>query len=156
MSVQVHLVTTPFDSGEALSGLAGAEADCGAVASFTGQVRGGGELIALELEHYPGVTEKALTRIAHQAVERWSLGQAVIIHRVGRMGIGEQIVFVGASAPHRRAALEAVAYMIDVLKTGAPFWKREITATGASWVEARPEDDLAAAAWLDTAGKSPA
>lgn len=156
MAVHVHLVSEPFDAGTALSGLAGAEAECGAVASFTGQVRGGGGLIALELEHYPGVTEKALTRIARQAAERWSLGQAMIIHRVGRMQVGELIVFVGASAPHRRAALEAVGYMIDVLKTGAPFWKREITAAGASWVEARPEDDIAAATWLDCAAETSA
>ncbi|WP_417491987.1 molybdenum cofactor biosynthesis protein MoaE [Maricaulis sp.] len=148
MSVSIRVQTESFDPGTLLAELTGRDAGCGAIASFVGQVRGGGDLVALELEHYPGVTEQALRRIAAEAARRWSLGQALIVHRTGRMGIGEPIVFVGASAPHRRAALEATGFMIDILKTQAPFWKREHTGTGSHWVEPRPGDDEAAAAWL--------
>ena len=148
MTVSVRVQTERFDPGTLLNQLTGQDSGCGAVASFTGQVRGGDDLVALELEHYPGVTEQALARIAREAARRWALGQAVIVHRVGRMAISEVIVFVGASAPHRRAALEATGFMIDILKTQAPFWKREHTASGSHWVEPRPGDDAAAAAWL--------
>jgi molybdopterin synthase catalytic subunit len=148
MSPIVRIQTNTFDSGDLLNALAGVEAECGAVASFLGQVRGAADLVALELEHYPGVTEQALTRIAQHAIDRWSLGQAMIIHRVGRMDIGAPIVFVGASAPHRRAALDGVGYMIDVLKTQAPFWKKEHLTHTSRWVETRADDDAAAAKWL--------
>ncbi len=148
MAVTVKVQTESFDPGALLNALTGQDSSCGAVASFIGQVRGGDDLVALELEHYPGVTEQALGRIAGEAVRRWSLGEAIIIHRVGRMAIGEPIVFVGASAPHRKAALEATGFMIDILKTQAPFWKREYTTSGSHWVEPRPGDDEAAAAWL--------
>jgi molybdopterin synthase catalytic subunit len=149
MTAIIRIQTDAFDSGALLNSLGGAEAECGAVASFLGQVRGGEDLVALELEHYPGVTEQALSRIAGHAMTRWSLGQAMIIHRVGRMEIGAPIVFVGASAPHRRAALDAVSFMIDVLKTQAPFWKKEHLTTGSQWVETRADDDAAAAKWLN-------
>lgn len=148
MPLHVRVQTGNLDTGSLIARLAGTDSRCGAVASFIGQVRGSPELEALELEHYPGVTEDALKRIGRHAIGRWQLGRAVIVHRVGRMAIGEPIVFVGASAPHRRAALDATGFMIDVLKTQAPFWKREHTATGARWVEARAEDDAAAAQWL--------
>lgn len=148
MAISVKVQTERFDPGALLNQFSGQDSSCGAVASFTGQVRGGGELVALELEHYPGVTEQALGRIAAEAVRRWSLGEAVIVHRVGKMAVGEPIVFVGASAPHRKAALEATGFMIDILKTQAPFWKREHTTTGSHWVEPRPGDDDAAAVWL--------
>jgi molybdopterin synthase catalytic subunit len=144
----IKVQTDTFDAGDLLNQLIGRDADCGAIASFIGQVRGGGDTIALELEHYPGVTEQALQRIAARAVERWDLRRAVIVHRVGKMEIGEPIVFTGAAAPHRRAALEATSFMIDVLKTQAPFWKKEYTQAGAHWVDAREEDNQAAAAWL--------
>tara|TARA_R110000744_G_scaffold125730_1_gene231416 strand:- start:8037 stop:8507 length:471 start_codon:yes stop_codon:yes gene_type:complete len=148
VAVVVKVQSDSFDAGDLLNALTGQDSSCGAVASFTGQVRGGDDLVALELEHYPGVTEQALGRIADEAERRWSLGEAVIIHRVGRMAVGEPIVFVGASAPHRRAALEATGFMIDILKTQAPFWKREHTISGSHWVEPRPGDDEAASAWL--------
>ena len=105
-------------------------------------------MTTLELEHFPGVTEKALDRIAREAATRWSLGAALIVHRIGPMTPGEPIVFVAASAPHRRAALDAVSFMIDVLKTQAPFWKKAHTSEGSSWIEARQDDDAAAARWL--------
>ncbi len=127
--------------------LAEAAAGAGAVATFTGLVRADGGVGTLELEHYPGATEAALRGVAAQAVERWSLGAATIVHRVGPMEPGERIVFVAASAPHRAAALEACAYLIDRLKTDAPFWKRETRHGETRWVEARDTDAVAAARW---------
>ncbi|MBW6526028.1 molybdenum cofactor biosynthesis protein MoaE [Sphingomonas sp. RHCKR7] len=126
--------------------LAAIERD-GAVASFTGLVRGDDGVATLELEHYPGATEAALVRLAEAARARWSLTAATIVHRVGPMAPGERIVFVGTCAPHRGAALEACAYLIDRLKTDAPFWKRETVGGAARWVEARDGDDAAAARW---------
>ena len=123
----------------------------GAIASFTGLVRADagerGAVGSLALEHYPGATEAALRRVAEGAVERWALQGATIVHRVGAMAPGERIVFVAAAAPHRAAALEACAYLIDRLKTHAPFWKRETRRDEASWVEARAGDEAAAARW---------
>lgn len=147
---EVQISEAPLRPATLLSGLAGRDPDSGAVASFLGQVRAGEGLTGLELEHYPGVTENVLTRLARRALARWSLSRAVIVHRVGLMSIGDPIVFVGAAAPHRRAALEAVEYMIDVLKTQAPFWKKEYTVKGERWIEPCPEDDDAASCWLES------
>lgn len=119
----------------------------GGVATFTGLVRGDDGVEQLELEHYPGATERALQELAETAVERWSLLAATVVHRVGSMGPGEHIVFVAAAAPHRAAALDACAYLIDRLKTDAPFWKREMRGGERRWVEARASDDAAAARW---------
>ncbi|GBQ17052.1 molybdopterin converting factor large subunit MoeE [Acetobacter cibinongensis NRIC 0482] len=103
---------------------------------------------SLTLEHYPGMTEAILTQLGQEAVERFQLLDCTIIHRVGTMGIGEPIVFVGSAAAHRAEALQATAFLIDRLKTGAPFWKREQFADGRSaWVDAKAADDNAAAAW---------
>ena len=121
----------------------------GAVATFTGLVRADDGVSVLELEHYPGATEAALTRLAEQAAARWSLAAATIVHRVGPMTPGERIVFAGAAAPHRAAALEACAFLIDRLKTEAPFWKRETRGETGTWVEPRGSDDAAAARWRD-------
>ena len=123
------------------------EADAGAVATFTGLVRADDGVATLELEHYPGATEAALTKVAAGAVERWNLHGATIVHRVGPMHPGERIVFVAAASAHRAASLEACAYLIDRLKTDAPFWKRETRGTNAAWVEARDADEAAAARW---------
>lgn len=119
----------------------------GAVATFTGLVRADDGVTTLELEHYPGATEAALRRLCEDAVGRWHLVAATVVHRVGPMTPGERIVFVGASAPHRAAALEACAFLIDRLKTDAPFWKREARGTATAWVEARGSDDAAAERW---------
>lgn len=121
----------------------------GAVATFTGLVRADDGVATLELEHYPRATEAALTRLCEDAVTRWSLTSATIVHRVGPMTPGERIVFVGTAAPHRAAALEACAFLIDRLKTDAPFWKRETRGSDARWVEARGSDEAAAARWRD-------
>jgi molybdopterin synthase catalytic subunit len=119
----------------------------GALASFVGLVRGDDDVETLTLEHYPGMTEAALRRLAENAAVRWSLLGATIVHRVGRMQPGERIVFVAACAPHRRDALDACAYLIDRLKTDAPFWKRENRGGEDRWVEARVSDEAAAGRW---------
>ncbi|MEG8015470.1 molybdenum cofactor biosynthesis protein MoaE [Sphingomonas sp. 22R3R2A-7] len=123
------------------------EGEAGAVATFTGLVRADDGVETLELEHYPGATEAALTKVAEGACVRWGLSAATIIHRVGPMHPGERIVFVAAASAHRGASLEACAYLIDRLKTDAPFWKRETRGAEASWVEARDADEAAAARW---------
>jgi molybdopterin synthase catalytic subunit len=119
----------------------------GGVATFTGIVRADDGVAALTLEHYPGMTEAALTTVAQAAADRWSLTGVTIVHRVGRMLPGERIVFVAAAAAHRGAALEACAYCIDRLKTDAPFWKRETTGSGDRWVEARGADAIRSDHW---------
>ncbi len=119
----------------------------GAVASFTGLVRGDDGVTVLELEHYPGATEAALNALAAQATARWELLAAHIVHRVGRMVPGDRVVFVATAAPHRAAALDASAFLIDRLKTDAPFWKREERGGDVRWVEPRDGDTDAAARW---------
>lgn len=119
----------------------------GAVATFTGLVRDDGGVSELFLEHYPGATEAALEKLAGEATERWGLTGATIVHRVGAMRPGERIVFVGTCAPHRSAALEACAFLIDRLKTDAPFWKRETRGKDVTWVAERSGDHAAAEKW---------
>lgn len=119
----------------------------GAVATFTGLVRDDGGVEQLFLEHYPGATDAALERLAAEAAARWSLTAAAVVHRVGAMKPGERIVFVGTAAPHRAAALDACAFLIDRLKTDAPFWKRETRGGDASWVADRTSDRDAAERW---------
>ena len=144
----IRIVVTPeaIDIAAEMA-LAEAAAGTGAVATFTGLVRADDGVGTLELEHYPGATEAALYRVAAGAAERWALGGATIVHRVGPMTPGTRIVFVAASSAHRAAALEACAYLIDRLKTDAPFWKRETRDGEARWVEARETDADAAKRW---------
>jgi molybdopterin synthase catalytic subunit len=124
----------------------------GGVASFTGLVRGDGGLVEFFLEHHPGMTQSAMQAIAQAAAQRWGLLGAILIHRVGTLGPGDPIVFVGTASAHRAAALEACAFLIDQLKTDVPFWKRETFGDGARrWVERHESDDRAAARWRDTA-----
>lgn len=127
--------------------LARVEHGAGGVATFTGLVRADDGVELLELEHYPGATDAALRRLAEEARGRWSLSAVSVVHRVGPMRPGERIVFVAAAAAHRAEALDACAYLIDRLKTDAPFWKCETRGEGARWVEARASDDAAAARW---------
>lgn len=119
----------------------------GAVATFTGLVRADDGVTELFLEHYPGATEAALAALAEEACARWLLDGATLLHRVGAMAPGERIVFVGAAAPHRAAALDACAFLIDRLKTDAPFWKREQRGSDGNWVEQRDRDRDAASRW---------
>jgi molybdopterin synthase catalytic subunit len=139
-----------FDVAAETARFAGTEV--GGIASFIGTVRAERDdarrVTALRLEHYPGMTEKALARIAAEAEARWPLTGCTIIHRVGRLLPGDNIVFVAAASAHRAAALQATAFLIDWLKTDAPFWKAEELESGETkWVEARASDDEAAAAW---------
>jgi molybdopterin synthase catalytic subunit len=144
--MRILVQTSAFDQGAEMASLG--QAGVGGIASFTGIVRGGEGLIALTLEHYPGMTEKSLSRLGEAAMARWPLADVTIIHRVGRMLVGEGIVFVGTSSAHRAAALEACAFLIDCLKTNAPFWKNEEFEDGRSeWVDARDCDDVATARW---------
>lgn len=146
MNPEVRVQTEAFDPGlelarlEALGG--------GAVASFTGLVRGDGGLVEMLLEHHPGMTLKALREIAAEASARWPLAGVTVIHRFGPLRPGDRIVFVGTASSHRAAALESCAFLIDWLKTKAPFWKQERFAGGAArWVDAKVEDDAATARW---------
>jgi len=148
--LKIRVGEEDFDAGAELAALGGE--GVGGIASFIGTVRAthGTErpLAALHLEHYPQMTERAMRRIAEQAMRRWPLIRCTIIHRVGRLLPEQNIVFVGASSPHREAALSAISFLIDWLKTSAPFWKREEFCSGESiWVAARESDDDAAARW---------
>ncbi|NJC34059.1 molybdopterin synthase catalytic subunit [Sphingomonas jejuensis] len=143
--IDVRIQPEPIDLAGAL---ARAEASgAGAVASFTGIVRDDGGVTELFLEHYPGVTERALGDLAAEAAGRWPLSAVTVIHRVGAMVPGDRIVLVVAASAHRQAAIEATAFLIDRLKTEAPFWKRERRGETASWVEPRASDDAAAERW---------
>jgi len=122
-------------------------AGVGGIATFAGVVRADDGVTTLELEHYPGATESALRTLAEEAARRWGLAAASVVHRVGVMQPGELVVFVGTAAAHRGAALEACAFLIDRLKTEAPFWKRETRGDEARWVEPRDGDTRAAARW---------
>jgi molybdopterin synthase catalytic subunit len=139
-----------FDVGAELERLVAGDHRIGGIASFVGLVRdlGGGDAVAaLTLEHYPGMTEKKLAEIDREAQRRWPLAATLIIHRYGRLEPGDRIVLVATASPHREAALAACHFLIDWLKTEAPFWKSEQTARGERWVEARAEDDAAKQRW---------
>ena len=144
MSVRVQ--TEDFDPTTELDALSAGRDDIGAMVSFTGLVRGG-DVSVMELEHYPGMTEKALEEIETEARDRWPLQGVTIIHRIGPLDPGARIVFVATASPHRAAAFEAAEFLMDFLKTRAPFWKKETTADGARWVDARETDDTAAKRW---------
>jgi molybdopterin synthase catalytic subunit len=142
----VAVQESDFDVGAEIAALSAGDADAGAVASFVGLVRGG-EVAAMSLEHYPGMTEQALTEIVAQARERWEVRRVRVIHRVGKLLPGERIVFVGVASSHRHDAFAACEFIMDYLKTQAPFWKKEETGEGARWVDARESDDVAARRW---------
>ena len=146
--MRIVVQDAPFDFGAEAAGFAAGRHDMGAIVTFTGVVRDvDGGLNAMEIEHYPGMTEKALTEIAEQALARWPLQGAVVIHRYGPLLPADRIVLVATASPHRQAAFEAAEFLMDWLKTKAPFWKKETTPDGARWVDARESDDAAAARW---------
>ena len=139
-----------FDAGAEGAALASGGADVGAVVSFVGYCRDeGGRLAALELEHYPGMAEEEIARVAREAERRWSLMGVTVIHRYGRLAAGERIVLVAVAAGHRGPAFDAAELLMDFLKTRAPFWKRAIRRDGGveGWVEPKGEDDRSAARW---------
>ena len=145
--IQVEVSEMPFDASAAMDKLG--QLRGGALASFTGIARDDGGVIAIELEHYPAMTDSSLNSLVNQAVSRWALLGCVLIHRVGRVKVGEPIVFVGTASSHRTEALEACAYLIDRLKTEAPFWKKEHHSDGAShWVDAKSSDHKRAEQWI--------
>ena len=146
----VRVQTQDFDLGWEISQLRAQQSDVGAVASFLGTVRDinhTASISGMELEHYPGMTERALEAIEARARARWPLNGVTIIHRVGLLQPCEQIVMVAVASRHRHAAFEACEYIMDYLKTRAPFWKKETTPEGAHWVDARESDFDAAARW---------
>ena len=148
-----------FDIGAELAGLAAGNHRIGGIASFVGLVRdlGGADAVAaLTLEHYPGMTEKKLAEIEREAQHRWPLAASPIIHRYGRLEPGERIVLVATASPHREAALAACHFLIDWLKTAAPFWKSEATSQGERWVASRAEDDAAKERWSPGGAPPPA
>ena len=146
----IHVQREDFDAGAELARMTAGRADIGGLASFIGIVRektDAGALSAMTLEHYPGMTEKRLAEIEAEAARRWPLAASLIIHRYGRLLPGERIVLVATASSHRQAALESCQFLIDWLKTKAPFWKLEETAAGSQWVAAQETDDRAAERW---------
>lgn len=139
-----------FDPGHEIARLTEGRRDIGGVVSFVGLVRdmaGDARIGAMTLEHYPGMTDKQLAAIDAEANRRWPLAASLVIHRYGRLEPGDRIVLVATASPHRDAAFDACRFLIDWLKTRAPFWKLEETPRGAEWVEAKASDDIAAARW---------
>lgn len=146
--MRLSVQETPFDAGAELNAFSANVTGAGAVVSFTGIVRDSdGTLQAMEIEHYPGMTEAALSDIATQAQARWTLTDVLVIHRYGRLEPGAQIMMVATAARHRVAAFEAAEFLMDYLKSRAPFWKKEIGHDGAIWVAAKDEDETALTRW---------
>ena len=141
----------PFDPAKETDAVRRASGDAGGMVCFTGLVRGEGDGVALELQHHPTFTQKVIAGMARAAAERWSLSALRVLHRTGRMGPGEAIVFVGAASRHRRDAFLAADSLMDDLKTRAPFWKREHRGGETRWIEPRPEDYSDAERWSETA-----
>ena len=150
VTATIRIQQADFDVAQEIASLSNGRTDIGAVVSFSGICRGsenGEPIAALTLEHYPGMAEAEIGRHADEALSRWPLQGLTIIHRFGRIAPGENIVLVVTASSHRQAAFEAAEFLMDYLKTNAPFWKREESQQGTSWIEARDHDDAAAARW---------
>jgi len=150
MNDMICIQATTFDGGAELNALHAANQGVGAVAGFVGYVRDyndGADVASMFLEHYPGMTESALEKIVAEAYTRWPLLNVRVIHRVGLLTPGDPIVFVGIASAHRDAAFDACRFIMDYLKTRAPFWKREAIPSGERWVDERDDDHAAAARW---------
>jgi len=150
MNLEISIQTADFNLGDEVALLEENNATDGAVVTFTGRVRdnnNGMAVSGLTLEHYPGMTEKSLEKILITARERWSIGRVKVIHRVGTLNIGDQIVFVGVTSKHRKDAFAANEFIMDYLKVKAPFWKKECTAQGENWLDAKSSDENKAAKW---------
>jgi molybdopterin synthase catalytic subunit len=148
--MKIAVQTEAFDLGAEVDAMRKGRTDIGAIASFVGLARDlneGSDVTAMTLEHYPGMTEKALAALVDEANARWVLLDVTVIHRVGRLLPGDPIVLVVVASPHRGEAFAACEFIMDYLKTQAPFWKKEETPHGERWVEARASDDAAAARW---------
>ena len=150
VTATIRIQEGDFDAAREIAALSQGRTDIGAIVTFSGICRGsenGAPIAALTLEHYPGMAEAEIGRHADEALSRWPLQGLTVIHRFGRIAPGENIVLVVTASAHRQAAFEAAEFLMDYLKTSAPFWKREESATGTNWVEARDHDDAAAARW---------
>lgn len=146
--MRILVQSEPFDLGAEAATFADGDTASGAIVTFTGVVRGReAGLDAMEIEHYPGMTEKAIAGIAEEAQTRWGLADVLVIHRHGRLRPGERIMMVATAARHRKDAFEAAEFLMDYLKSRAPFWKKEISGGGADWVAARDEDERALDRW---------
>ncbi|MFN4173168.1 MAG: molybdenum cofactor biosynthesis protein MoaE [Pseudorhodobacter sp.] len=147
--MRIAVQAAPFDTGAELARFATGRRDVGAIVTFSGIVRdrAEGDLAAMEIEHYPGMTERAIRAIAEEAQARWHLADCLVIHRHGRLAPGEGIMMVATAAPHRADAFAAAEFLMDYLKSRAPFWKKEITGSGAEWVAAKDEDEAALGRW---------
>lgn len=147
--MRIQVQQAAFDLGSEAAAFAAGRTDIGAVVTFTGVVRDlpDDPMEAMEIEHYPGMTEAAIEAIASEAATRFSLGDVLVIHRYGRLSPGEMIMMVATAAPHRKDAFEAAEFLMDFLKSRAPFWKREVSPTGAVWVAAKEEDEDALSRW---------
>lgn len=146
--MRVSVQAAPFDAGAEVNAFAAGLRGAGAVVTFTGLVRDSdGTLQAMEIEHYPGMTERAIAAMLDQAAARWHLADALVIHRHGRLAAGEPIMMVATAAPHRAEAFAAAEFLMDYLKSRAPFWKKEIGADGATWVAAKDSDETALTRW---------
>ncbi|MGJ8587861.1 MAG: molybdenum cofactor biosynthesis protein MoaE [Yoonia sp.] len=144
----VRVQAEPFDAGAELNAFAQGRTDIGAVVSFTGVVRDTkGDLQEMLIEHYPGMTQSAIAKIAEEAVTRWSLADVLVIHRYGPLKPGAPIMMVATASAHRAASFEAADFLMDYLKSRAPFWKKEVTAQGAAWVDAKEADEDALKRW---------
>jgi molybdopterin synthase catalytic subunit len=146
----IRIQEADFDLGAEIKEIRKGDLQVGAVVSFVGTVRDlndGSQLTSMTLEHYPGMTEKALEEIADQAKSRWDIRNTLIIHRIGPMLPEDQIVLVAVTSAHRREAFAACEFIMDYLKTAAPFWKKEVTSEGGRWVDARVADEVAMARW---------
>ncbi|TCP21363.1 molybdopterin synthase subunit MoaE [Rhodovulum adriaticum] len=137
----------PFDFGAEAGAFAQGHTQAGAIVTFTGVVRGDDSLTRMEIEHYPGMTERALEQIAREAMDRWSLADCLVIHRHGPMVPGEAIMMVATAARHRADAFAAAEFLMDYLKSRAPFWKKEYREGGAGWVAAKDADEAALGRW---------
>lgn len=147
--MDVRVQAEAFDFGHEANRFAQGRADAGAVVTFTGIVRNNadGDLSHMEIEHYPGMTEKAIATITREAVHRWSLKDALVIHRHGTLKPGEMIMMVATAAPHRLDAFAAAEFLMDYLKSRAPFWKKEHAGKGVLWVQSKDEDEAALDRW---------
>lgn len=146
--MRLSVQSAPFDLGAETARFASGVTGAGAVVTFTGIVRDdSGSLAAMEIEHYPGMTEKAIAGIVNDSIARWDLADVLVIHRFGRLAPGEAIMMVATAAPHRGDAFAAAEFLMDYLKSRAPFWKKEIGADGAEWVAAKDADEVALKRW---------
>ncbi len=145
--MRVSVQSEPFDLGAEVASFTAGAAGAGAVVSFTGIVRPDGGLTGMEIEHYPGMTGKAIQAILAEAVDRWKLVDGLVIHRHGRLAPGETIMMVATAAPHRGDAFAAAEFLMDYLKSRAPFWKKESRDGGESWVAAKDSDEDALKRW---------